>query len=1220
MRRSVLALLLSLALAGDLSRPAPVAAQSAAPLDSYRLIDTWGDWAWEPAAGRFVRSGDISSAPDGRRYILDQALGRIHQLDAQGLPIALLPIYEQPSAAYAFRLDAAMDGSYWVLGSIFNPLGPASSQLDHFAADGLRLGGFVSRLPLGDLAVDSAGRLFATVMTERARVLILDASGTQIDEFGLDLLDQPVALDVAADGTVYVVNRVSDSGPGSGSEPTPGPAPTREPSQGSRPSRHDRPSRPTQEDAGAVEGVYVFTPRDHALETVHPISAAGDIAVGPAGVFASRELEIFALGEPAPLYSLGYPSLGSSLQSGPAMHLDVPAGGGLAASLWHCYFQGLVAIDAPAARPASARYLGAIDRPLLAGPAYPRRIAAGEGELSLLLGRFGMKGQADERSYHPAEISLESEPQGLQRWQLDADPGGALLGQRGVCAGHPNAPSTLWARDVAADGPAIYTLDARFIRKRQAEHFPDWSFWSGSEGEADAPHFLTALDAEDGRLAYVDQGAGRIGILDAAGQHMAAFYFPRLDLDGKGGSQALLPADVALSSDRIFLASAGSPRLAVLGLDGSDRGSIRLHDIPSRIASGDDGAVFVLGRGGQIYRYDAGGSLGARWALPESAPEPLDIAVDGQGRVYVSFVLTDYMRMPQGHAELAFLRAGTWVFAPELAALPPAPAPPSACQPAPYKQAQPARLPLGDPVDIRLRIDGQCPGRGEALSLALVVDSSRSMSWDGALERAQEAAVELLSRLDPASARVSLVSFADSAAVLRPLDADLPAAAAAVLALEAGGDTRLSEAIALAARSLEGETGRRAILFLTDGGFKDDPRTAAAEAEAAGIELHAWIFRTDDFPGLTLVSNGLTTGQRDRVLLDPDGPARAAWLDASSNWRRPAHLLDTATLIDRIPANMRYLQGSAEPPARFDIAANTLTWDLAAVPPLRGITLSYQVRPLEPGIWPTNVEAAADYVDGWGESGRLVFPIPVVEVIAPPSQPGRIYLPFLSRGACFEPALPLDLVLLMDVSQSMDEAASGGGTKLDAARLAAGAFVDLLSLGRDQVAVVGFHDTAARALGLSSDRARIRTALNDLTTSPGTRIDRGLAAARSVLYSEGRPGARPAVIQLTDGLQAGPSIDVTIEAERLRAMGSLLYTIGLGDQIDRELLSSIANPPGAFYASPITEDLESVYRAILERVACDAGAGDGIGDRGQPDGRKKQDLTGAKVSIDSSVR
>ena len=98
---------------------------------------------------------------------------------------------------------------------------------------------------------------------------------------------------------------------------------------------------------------------------------------------------------------------------------------------------------------------------------------------------------------------------------------------------------------------------------------------------------------------------------------------------------------------------------------------------------------------------------------------------------------------------------------------------------------------------------------------------------------------------------------------------------------------------------------------------------------------------------------------------------------------------------------------------------------------------------------------------------------------------------------------------------------------------------------------------------MTRDREVLRTALATITTASGTRIDRGLAAAREALIEGGRRGARPVVILLTDGLQSteAPAGLVLGEAARLKAAGNLVYTIGLGNAIDRPLLAAVAGRP-----------------------------------------------------------
>ena len=83
----------------------------------------------------------------------------------------------------------------------------------------------------------------------------------------------------------------------------------------------------------------------------------------------------------------------------------------------------------------------------------------------------------------------------------------------------------------------------------------------------------------------------------------------------------------------------------------------------------------------------------------------------------------------------------------------------------------------------------------------------------------------------------------------------------------------------------------------------------------------------------------------------------------------------------------------------------------------------------------------------------------------------------------------MDVALVLDSSQSM------AGPKLAAALAAAQAFVDLVDLPRDRVAVVSFHGRARLESGLTGSRSLLELALAAPQTGQGTRIDLGLIAA-----------------------------------------------------------------------------------------------------------------------------
>ena len=116
---------------------------------------------------------------------------------------------------------------------------------------------------------------------------------------------------------------------------------------------------------------------------------------------------------------------------------------------------------------------------------------------------------------------------------------------------------------------------------------------------------------------------------------------------------------------------------------------------------------------------------------------------------------------------------------------------------------------------------------------------------------------------------------------------------------------------------------------------------------------------------------------------------------------------------DVVPANMRYVEGSAVPAAAWDAGTRTLTWTVDR-PAGQTVRLTYSVVPEEAGTWPTNVEADVTWRDVRGGGGTLRFPVPHVEVVAS----RRIFLPYATRQKCATWTRPIDLVLLQDDKQT----------------------------------------------------------------------------------------------------------------------------------------------------------------------------------------------------------
>ena len=325
---------------------------------------------------------------------------------------------------------------------------------------------------------------------------------------------------------------------------------------------------------------------------------------------------------------------------------------------------------------------------------------------------------------------------------------------------------------------------------------------------------------------------------------------------------------------------------------------------------------------------------------------------------------------------------------------------------------------------------------------------------------------------------------------------------------------------------------------------------------------------------------------------------------------------------DEIPDDMRLVPGSVDPPAEMP-SARLLRWTLSDIGPDGPPALTYRLEPLTIGLRPTNVRADADYVDGFGVAGKVIFPVPVVEVVGPipsatptveptstprvilvtptesPSPTptdfpdptatrrptaiaGPIYLPWLERDVCIPKIRPVDVAILIDTSSSMN------GAKIEAARQAARTFVSLLALPRDRAAIVTFDTRAHRIQDLTDRRDLLDAAIDSVSTAVGTRIDRGLWEALETVAGVGRrPEADPIIVLLTDGqTEAGSEEDMYLTARLAADAGVMIYAIGLGADVSPAVLTQLAGARDRVYLAPSAAEVVGIYERIARAIPC----------------------------------
>ena len=992
---------------------------------------------------------------------------------------------------------------------------------------------------------------------------------------------------------------------------------------------------------------------DHSYRDEVPNSHLSDIAAGASGVFVATsspyltpQQMVYRLGSRDATFIYRVPD---KLDAGIAhsasfMQLDVAADGRVHATVsgGAPFYRGALTFGDPTGvlRPSEGdqQPLGVYDRPALAGPRHPVRLDA-ENDVYLYEAPYSSTtgGFPVDTHFEPVDnvgaVQRWSTARGEPVWQA-AHHGNLTYDEPGAGRTYDSAGPLV---DLAVDGDLVYAISGQVLWSRRDALPPDWYRRVGDA------HFI-GVAADAGQVAVLDGAARRVMIVSSTGRL-------RREWAVAVSGEKRLASDIAYADGRVYLSDQGRNRIMARDERGRDLGEWVTHDGPKRLTVGPEGDLYVLGRGGYGLRYTPDGVLVAAWRMPQwhdgFAVDAQDIGVGADGRVYVSFLgLADHDPAPDGSVPPGFRidTAGVWVFAPVRVDDPPPPPDHSACLVEGGKRVSPDLLLLGEETTITLALDGLCPGRHAPQQLMIVLDTSYSMhdgyvrgGGPGGLTRAKDILSALLSSIDPGAIEIGLITFSGGAGIEVPLPGDLGEVRSRILSRVADGDTQMGVGIELARGELRGPKGdptvKQTILVVSDGVFKDDPAPAIAAAHGDGIEVVALVTSTPEFDAAARARLVSVIGDPGRVFVDPVPESVAGLIDEVAAYIPNPGLFERVVIEDVVPANMRYVLGSAVPAAEWDEQSRTLTWALGVVLAADGPRLAYDVVPLEPGHHPTNVRADARYTDALGNDGWVRFNVPVVDVLAPfplatmtasatptptatPTAPPtptsatartyRAYLPLAARRpVCISKVVHSDIVLVLDMSRSMERETASGRTKHEAAMAAAREFVRLLGSvaspgGGSQVAIVGFNDRAWVETDLTSDRVSQERAIERLPAQirDGTRLDLALDAATAVLLGPARdPDNGATVVLLTDGLpnrvptpapSGGQEDTVLAAADRAKDTGATVVTIGLGRPTDIRawMLRAAASDPTLYYETPDAEELEAIFALILERIVC----------------------------------
>lgn len=170
---------------------------------------------------------------------------------------------------------------------------------------------------------------------------------------------------------------------------------------------------------------------------------------------------------------------------------------------------------------------------------------------------------------------------------------------------------------------------------------------------------------------------------------------------------------------------------------------------------------------------------------------------------------------------------------------------------------------------------------------------------------------------------------------------------------------------------------------------------------------------------------------------------------------------------------------------------------------------------------------------------------------------------------------PMQVALVMDCSGSMY------GAAIQDAKRAAISFAErTLSQPNRQLAVVAFPGGVRSTP--TADIDRLRWAVDSLTPIGSTPMSEGLADARNLL----RPlaGVQRVFVVMTDGHPDDPEATLA-EIHRLRSSGARVVTIGVGDQVQRDFLASLASSPGDFHYCSASLELEGTFINVATELS-----------------------------------
>lgn len=195
---------------------------------------------------------------------------------------------------------------------------------------------------------------------------------------------------------------------------------------------------------------------------------------------------------------------------------------------------------------------------------------------------------------------------------------------------------------------------------------------------------------------------------------------------------------------------------------------------------------------------------------------------------------------------------------------------------------------------------------------------------------------------------------------------------------------------------------------------------------------------------------------------------------------------------------------------------------------------------------------------------------------------------------------PSNTMLIIDRSGSMSEQDGSSGTKISNAITAADNFVDLTSQNpQNEIGLVSFSNSATTNSPLTTDYTSVKSQIGTLKASGSTCIQCAIDQANQAITSGKRSGVKNVIVLLTDGIanyiegsnqqvseSTAEQAALTAAANAHSANDAIIFTIGLGNDVNTSFLQQLATSTGGqYYFPPTTDNLNDIYSQISQIIA-----------------------------------